>query len=121
MTLDNRIKVNAVNLKRVNPGKSDAGFQTSVHHDSEKGNSKRRNASVHEECGAIVLARVKEKAGARMCEVCRGYKTHEEERGKENFCMCDRFSADGFRTRAARVIRRRVLGVRATKVKTGKE
>ena len=70
--------------------------------------------------GAIVLARVKEKADAGMCVVCRGYATHEEERGKENFCMCDRFSADGFRTRAARVIRRRVLGVRATKWKTGK-
>ena len=71
--------------------------------------------------GAIVLARVKEKAGARMSVVCRGYATHEEERGKENFCMCDRFLADGFRTRAARVIRRRVLGVRATKGKAGKE
>ena len=34
--------------------------------------------------------------------------------------MCDRFSADGFRTRAARVIRRRVLGVRVAKGKTGK-
>ena len=29
--------------------------------------------------------------------------------------MCDRFSADGFRTRAVRFIRRRVLGVRTTK------
>ena len=34
--------------------------------------------------------------------------------------MCDRFSADGFRTRATMVIRWRVLGVRATKGKTGK-
>ena len=49
LTLDYRIKVNSVNRKRVIPGKSDAGFQTSVHHDSEKGDSKRRNASVHEE------------------------------------------------------------------------
>ena len=71
--------------------------------------------------GPIVLASVKERAGARMCVVCRGYKTHEEEREKGNFCMCDRFSADGFRTSAARVIRRQVLGVRATKGKTGKE
>ena len=55
-----------------------------------------------------------------MCVACRGYATHEEERGKENFCTCGRVSADGFRTRAARVIRRRVLGVRATKGKTGK-
>ena len=70
--------------------------------------------------GAIVLARVKEKTVACMCAVCRGYKTHEEERGKENFFMCDRFSANGARTRATRVIRWRVLGVRATKEKTGK-
>ena len=69
---------------------------------------------------AIVLARVEEKADAGMCVVCRGYATHEDERGKENFCMCDRVSADGFRTRAARVIRRRVLGVRVTKGETGK-
>ena len=69
---------------------------------------------------AIVLARVKEKAGAGTCVVCLGYNTHEKERGKEKFCMCDRFSAVGFRTRAARVIRRRVLGIRATKRKTGK-
>ena len=70
--------------------------------------------------GAIVLAREKEKADACMCVVCQWYKTREEERGKENFCTCGRVSADGFRTRAARVIRRRVLGVRATKGKTGK-
>ena len=60
--------------------------------------------------GAIVLARVKEKAGAGLCVVCRWYATHEEERGKENLCVCDRFSADGFRTRAVRVIWRRELG-----------
>ena len=39
----------------------------------------------------------------------------------EKFCMCDRFSADGFRTRAVRVIRRRVLGFGLPKGKTGKE
>ena len=76
---------------------------------------------LYEVCGAIVIAGVKEKADACMCAVCRGYKTHEEERGKGDFCMCDRFSADGFRTRATRVIRWRVLGVRATKGKTWKE
>ena len=70
--------------------------------------------------GAIVIARVKEKAGACMCVVCWGYTTHVERGKKEKFCMCDRFSADGFRTRAVRVIRRRVLGVRATKEKTWK-
>ena len=46
LTLDCRIKVNSVSRTRVNPGKSDARFQTSVHHDSEKGDSKRRNAIV---------------------------------------------------------------------------
>ena len=35
--------------------------------------------------GAIVLARVKGKADAGMCVVCRGYATHEEERGKGTF------------------------------------
>ena len=69
---------------------------------------------------AIVIAREKEKADAGMSVVCRGYATHEEEREKWDFCMCDRVSADGFRTRAVRVIRWRVLGVRATKGKTGK-
>ena len=33
--------------------------------------------------------------------------------------MCDRFSADGFRTRAARVIRRRVLGFGGQREKPG--
>ena len=49
LTLDYRIKVNSVNRKGVNRGISDAGLQTSVHHDSEKGDSKRRNASVQGE------------------------------------------------------------------------
>ena len=69
-------------------------------------------------CGAIVIAGEKWKADSRMCVVCRGYKTHEEELEKGNFCTYNRFSADGFRTRATRVIRRRVLGVRATKGET---
>ena len=37
LTLDYRINVNSSNRKRVNSRKSDAGFQGSVHHDSEKG------------------------------------------------------------------------------------
>ena len=82
---------------------------------SESGNRKVANTRVYEVYGAIVIAGEKEKAEARMCVVCRGYKTHDEELGKENFCTCDRFSADGFRTRATRVIRWRVLGVRLTK------
>ena len=58
----------------------------------------------------------------QVCVVCRGYATHAEERGKENFCMCDRFSADGFRTRAVRVIRRRQLEFGRPKgKKTGEE
>ena len=86
-----------------------------------KGNRKDATREVYDQYGAIVIARVKWKAYARMCVVCRGYKTHEEEREKGNFCMCDRFSADGFRTRAARVIRWRVLGVRVAKGKKTKE
>ena len=77
---------------------------------SESGNRKDANTSVPRADGAIVIAGVKGKADARMCVVCRGYKTHEEERVKGNFCACNRFSADGFRTRATRVIRWRVLG-----------
>ena len=78
---------------------------------SENGSRKDATPVYTKSYGAIVLARVKEKADARMRVVCRGYATHEEERGKWNFCVCDRFSADGFRTRAARVIRRRELGL----------
>ena len=85
---------------------------------SERGNLKDANTSVRNVYGAIEIAGVKVKADARMCVVCRGYKTHEEEREKGNFCTCDRFSADGFRTRATRVIRWRVLGVRTTKGET---
>ena len=53
-----------------------------------------------------------------MCVVCRGNKTHTEELETRYFCTLDRFSADGERTRAVRVIRQRVLGVRAAKVET---
>ena len=70
--------------------------------------------------GAIVIARVKEKEGACMCVVCWGYTTHVEARKTEKFCMCDRVSADGFRTRAARVIRRRVLGFGGQRENRGK-
>ena len=37
LTLDYRINVNSSNRKRVNSRKSGAWFQSSVHHDSEKG------------------------------------------------------------------------------------
>ena len=47
---------------------------------SERGNRKDATAEVYEVYGAIVVAGVKEKADARICVVCRGYKTHEEER-----------------------------------------
>ena len=85
---------------------------------SENGARKDATRKVYREYRAIVIARVKGKAGARTCEVCCWYKTHEEQRRKGNFCICDRFSADGFRTRATRVIRWRVLGVRTTKGET---
>ena len=88
---------------------------------SEKGSRKDATPGVTQVYGAIVIAGVKGKADARMCVVCWGYTTHVERGKKEKFCMCNRFSADGFRTRAARVIRRRVLGVRVAKGKTGEE
>ena len=87
---------------------------------SENGARKDATRKVYREYRAIVIARVKGKAGARTCEVCCWYKTHEEQRRKGNFCMCDRFSADGFLTRATRVIRWQVLGVLATKVENRK-
>ena len=62
---------------------------------SERGIRKDANTRVYEVYGAIVIAGEKWKADARMCVVCRGYKTHEEEREKGNFCTYDRFSADG--------------------------
>ena len=85
---------------------------------SERGNRKDANTSVQQVYGAIVIAVEKKKAGARMCVVCRGNRNTKKNGKKGNFCTCDRFSADGFRTRATRVIRWRVLGVRATKVET---
>ena len=57
-----------------------------------KGNRKDATHVYTKSYGAIVLARVKGKADAGMCVVCRGYATHEEKRGNMNFCMCDRFS-----------------------------
>ena len=42
LTVDYRINVNSLNRKKVNPGKSGAGFQSSVHHEIGKGRSKRR-------------------------------------------------------------------------------
>ena len=87
---------------------------------SERGIRKDATQEVYDRYVAIVIAGVPGKADARMCVVWPGYRPHEEEREKGNFCMCDRVSADGFRTRATRVIRWRVLGVRATKGKAGK-
>ena len=63
---------------------------------SERGNRKDATAVYDRLYWAIVLASEKEKANSRMCVVCRGYATHEEEREKGNFCTLDRFSADGF-------------------------
>ena len=121
LTLDYRIPNLSEKRKEVSPGILDARYEVRLHHEIGKVISKRRYASVHEEWyGAIGLASVKEKAGACMCVVCWGYTTHVEGMEKEKFCMCDRFSADGFRTRAARVIRRRVLGFGGQMEKPGK-
>ena len=54
-----------------------------------------------------------------MCVVCRGNKTHKEERETGNFCTYDRFSADTARTRAARVILGRELGAHRGETERG--
>ena len=51
-----------------------------------------------------------------VCGMSGVKKKHEEERERGYFCTSDRFSADGARTRATRVIRWRVHGVRVVKV-----
>ena len=91
-----------------------------MYHEIGKGKSKRRNTRSVRSLLGNRNSQSEGKADARMCVVCRWYKTHEEERERWNLCTFDRFSADGFRTRVARVIRRLVLGVRATKWITGK-
>ena len=118
LTLDYRIPELSRKRKRVNPGNSDAGYGVLLHHEFGKWKSKRRKHRCTRSVPGNRLAGEKGKAGARMCVVCRGNRTHKEERKKGNFCTCDRFSADGFRTRATRVIRWRVLGVRAAKGET---
>ena len=62
---------------------------------SERGNRKDATPVYEQSYGAIVLARVKEKADARMCVVCRGNKAHEEELEKVDFCALDRFRPMG--------------------------
>ena len=49
LTLDSRIPNLSRKRKRVNPGNSDAEYEVLLHHEIGKGNSKRRNTSVHEE------------------------------------------------------------------------
>ena len=80
-----RIPNLTVKRKEVIPRILDTSYEVRLHHKIGKGISKRRNASVHEELRGSRLARVKEKAGARVCVVCRGYTTHEEERGNSTF------------------------------------
>ena len=53
-----------------------------------------------------------------MCVICRWNKTYKEKRETKSFCTHDWFSADCARTHAARVIRRRLLVVRAHKAET---
>ena len=85
LTLDYRIPDLSRKRKRVNPGSSDAEYRVLLHHEFGKGKSKRRNTSVIPAYGAIVLARVKEKADARMCVVCRGEQTTRRRTGKREF------------------------------------
>ena len=66
-------------------------MQSMLPHEFGRGIRKDATQKVYDGYWAIVIAGVKEKADARMCVVCRGYATREEERGKENFCTCDRF------------------------------
>ena len=81
LTLDYRITRISVNRKRVNPGNSGAGFQSSVHHEIGKGRSKRRkHKPVYEEYRAIVIAR-----GESECTyVCRMLGVHNTRRKREN-------------------------------------
>ena len=77
-----RINVTKLNRKRVSSRKSGAGFQRFVHHESEKGQSKRRNTKVvYEKYRAIVVAR-----GESECKyVCgvSGVRNTRERTGKE--------------------------------------
>ena len=82
LTLDYRIKVNSVNRKRANPGKSDAGFQTSVHHDSEKGDSKRRNASVRREVLGNRFSQSEMESGYRYVYGVSGVRNTRRRTGK---------------------------------------
>ena len=81
LTVDYRIRVNSPNRKRVNPGNSGAGFQRFVHHESEKGQSKRRKRKpVYERYRAIVIAR-----GESECTyVYRMLVVHNTRRKREN-------------------------------------
>ena len=63
---------------------------------SERGIRKDANTEVYEWCRAIVIAGVKVKADARMCVVCRGYKTHEEELENGTFVCVIGFRPMGF-------------------------
>ena len=82
LTLDYRINVISVNRKKVNPGKSDAWFQASVHHDSEKGDSKRRNASVHEELRGNRFSQSERKSGCMYVCGVSGLQNTRRRTGK---------------------------------------
>ena len=106
--------------KRVNPGNSDAEYGVRLHHEFGNGKSKRRkHKCTKSACGNRDSRSERESGCTYVCDVSVVQNTRRRT-GKGNFCMCGRFSADGFRTRSTRVIRWRVLGVRATKGKTGK-
>ena len=81
LAVDYRINVNSPNRKRVNPGNSGAGFQSSVHHEVGKWRSKRRkHKPVYIGYRAIVIAR-----GESECKyVCRMLGVHNTRSKREN-------------------------------------
>ena len=83
LTLDYRIPNLSRKRNRVIPGNSDAEYGVRLHHEFGKWKSKRRNTRVYDRYGAIVVAGVKVKAGARVCVVCRGTKRTKKNGKKE--------------------------------------
>ena len=82
-----------------------------MHHFLGKRNSTRRTNEVLPGVRGNRKAESERESGVTCVCVCvcvwkvRGNKTHEEEGEMGCFCTLDRFSPDGARTRAARVIR----------------
>ena len=107
--------------QRVNPGNSDAWYGVLLHHEFGKGKSKRRNTGVKLAVRGNRNSRREGESGCMYVCGMLGVQNTRRRTGKWNFYTLDRFSADGFRTRATRVILWRVLGVRAAKGETEKK